>query len=978
MAQRTQLRLSQITASFGTTKDPNAGNISDSLPFTTTGSIVSNDLGTVLGNIASSIRRIAGGDDFTVNERGHFGGTSADDYNLHITGSLAAFSKAATIRTDAGALTINGTAGVSIQEAETDVIAIDTNRAVDIAIPDGQSLTMGKTSAAQITVTPHGTAGSEVITVINTGGTDAAAIALTSTAGGITATYAADKNLKLTNADDDLKIELVDASGAAANEKITLTNTNGTNAAAIGVLSAAGGITVSGSAGITLGGSITATGGAGTIIDLNAQSLDIDTIGAVAIDATGASNFSTDSGALTISGSGGVTLGGNVTFTGGAGVVADLNAASFDIDATAGAVTIDTAGAGNDIRLDSALGSVHIVAGENSSTGILLDAEHASATISAQINSTAVVSIAAGAVTVAQPQTISDATDSTSTGTGALIVAGGVGIAKNLFVGGNLNVVGDTTTLYVTSSTVEFQDPMIVTNANSSEATGLYTSASFVSNKLVVEGGMTDYDYGVIFKRSIGASSDAGIGNAPNMAYHSINADPTDTPPAGNPLAMFKLDSDNFHVTDAEANATTAIAAGQVVNFKMANIRDANNPVERDILDNLRGAFLLISSSNGSGKRAYGMIISGSTNATNNVVKVQLLGSSEKYDDDSSADSFDRVDLEDNKGSLQLINAYAGNIFDREDNAFHMAAAAVTGSSDNALSGTVAQGVLMYAGANAAALSIHLNDYVSGSTEYGRLSAGVSDGFKIESKVTGKNINLDSKSGKISFFSDGGSGDAQATFDVGTAKTLKVDVEGAGNPSLQVERKGISVFNAQTSANSGELTITHNGSSRGTLIKTANNLDLKTLVLPNSNGSADQFLQTDGAGNLSFASAAGANLAKAVFQVRPNQTVTAGSEYLILSASATTAESHYFDVIGTGVHALTGGISGQIDALTDEELFKKLEVYVNGQLLTSGTLVNKNAPSDGDYVIVSTTDTKISGAFAFDLEADDIVTLIAR
>jgi len=49
--------------------------------------------------------------------------------------------------------------------------------------------------------------------------------------------------------------------------------------------------------------------------------------------------------------------------------------------------------------------------------------------------------------------TISDTTQSTSTTTGALIVTGGVGIAKNLFVGGNFAVTGVTTITDTTQST---------------------------------------------------------------------------------------------------------------------------------------------------------------------------------------------------------------------------------------------------------------------------------------------------------------------------------------------------------------------------------------------------------------------------------------------------------------------------------------------------------------------------------------------
>ena len=57
---------------------------------------------------------------------------------------------------------------------------------IAITVVDGQSVTIGKEGDhANIIVTPHGTAGSELITLLNTSGTDAAAIKLNAVAGGI-------------------------------------------------------------------------------------------------------------------------------------------------------------------------------------------------------------------------------------------------------------------------------------------------------------------------------------------------------------------------------------------------------------------------------------------------------------------------------------------------------------------------------------------------------------------------------------------------------------------------------------------------------------------------------------------------------------------------------------------------------------------------------------------------------------------------
>ena len=65
------------------------------------------------------------------------------------------------------------------------------------------------------------------------------------------------------------------------------------------------------------------------------------------------------------------------------------------------------------------------------------------------------------------------------------------------------------------------------------------------------------------------------------------------------------------------------------------------------------------------------------------------------------------------------------------------------------------------------------------------------------------------------------------------------------------------------------------------------------------------------------------------------------------------------------------------------DAFNKLEVFVNGQLLTSGAVaIAKASPSSGDYAIMSKAagvlSQQISASFAFDLEADDVITLIRK
>jgi len=83
-----------------------------------------------------------------------------------------------------------------------------------------------------------------------------------------------------------------------------------------------------------------------------------------------------------------------------------------------------------------------------------------------------------GAGTFGGAVNIDDTTSSTSTSTGALIVDGGLGVAENVWIGGNLNVAGTTTT--ISSTTVTIDDSLIKLAANQTDTdadavdTGIY------------------------------------------------------------------------------------------------------------------------------------------------------------------------------------------------------------------------------------------------------------------------------------------------------------------------------------------------------------------------------------------------------------------------------------------------------------------------------------------------------------------------
>ncbi len=95
-------------------------------------------------------------------------------------------------------------------------------------------------TAGPITLDTTGAAG-DVITLTNASGTGVGAIALTSTAGGITAKVADEKELKIGNAALDAYF-IVAASATPGNEDVRIVNTSGTAVGSIEVTSTAGGI----------------------------------------------------------------------------------------------------------------------------------------------------------------------------------------------------------------------------------------------------------------------------------------------------------------------------------------------------------------------------------------------------------------------------------------------------------------------------------------------------------------------------------------------------------------------------------------------------------------------------------------------------------------------------------------------------------------------------------------------------------------
>ncbi|MEC7877297.1 MAG: hypothetical protein VYE05_04870 [Bacteroidota bacterium] len=297
MATKTQIRLKQLTGSLDDTAAPLHPS-----------AITDKSLQGVLDHVASGIKRITGGAQFSTQLAGHF------NQNLHVTGSLLDYNQAAEIRTDAGVLTLNGATGLALQEGGADVLAIDNSKnvtvsnavAIDIdgsgavsidstagsitmgaVLADGQTLKLGKASAAEISIEPHATPANEKISVINTSGTADDAIKIDAEAGGLT--LAAGNDSLILDADgtdaDALKLDSaggidVDAANgidlAAADGDVAVTADGSDNK-----------VTIKGDQESGVAIHLDGNAAAASVVDIDAGILDVDATGAASIAAGG-------------------------------------------------------------------------------------------------------------------------------------------------------------------------------------------------------------------------------------------------------------------------------------------------------------------------------------------------------------------------------------------------------------------------------------------------------------------------------------------------------------------------------------------------------------------------------------------------------------------------------------------------------------------------------------------------------------------
>jgi hypothetical protein len=189
---------------------------------------------------------------------------AADCIKLHAD---AGSSQTITIVNDAGtnaaAIGLTATAG-GVDINASGAISLDsTAGSIDINVVDGQTVNVGLNGAVETIWSPHGTAGSELWSTINTAGTtdgsDAAgAILLSAVAGGIGLAWADDKDLWaeggqfVVTANHNTAGAIKLHADAGSSQTILIVNDEGTGSGAITLTATAGGITLN-SDSVTLG-----------------------------------------------------------------------------------------------------------------------------------------------------------------------------------------------------------------------------------------------------------------------------------------------------------------------------------------------------------------------------------------------------------------------------------------------------------------------------------------------------------------------------------------------------------------------------------------------------------------------------------------------------------------------------------------------------------------------------------------------------
>ena len=200
--------------------------------------------------------------------------------------------------------------------------------------------------------------------------------------------------------------------------------------------------------------------------------------------------------------------------------------------------------------------------------------------------------------------------------------------------------------------------------------------------------------------------------------------------------------------------------------------------------------------------------------------------------------------------------------------------------------------------------------------------------------------------------SDSASVERSAPLRVFPTNIMKVNIIEAGKCDIDENDFGAS-----------GITVHHGIRVNDTVIVSNANGVKKCIVtgIADGDGTAEQFLQTDGAGNLTWAGSS-ADVSKRVM-------ILTG-----IRAAGNAVDPNSGVYISNVAPSTRSALD--LGSMSHAELNTKADVYVNGQLLVSGSESDR-AAGNCDYC-VSKHEASSELKFAFDLEAEDIVQVLVR